>query len=72
MLYRKEIEELQKQVLTERENYQVTAQSKKAISAVPHFNINHKFVLNREDASYTLILELQMAIDNVLLQVCLP
>jgi Bardet-Biedl syndrome 7 protein len=69
LLLRKEIEELQKKVLAERENYQVTAQDKKAISAVPHFNINHKFVLNQEDASYTLSLEVQMAIDNVLLQV---
>ena len=53
----------------ERERYQVTAQNKNAISAVPHFNVNDKFVLNREDASYMLSLEVQMAIDNVLLQV---
>ena len=66
---RNEIEELQKQVMTEREKYHITAQSDKAISAVPHFNINDKFLLNREDASYTLSLEVQMAIDNVLLQV---
>ena len=66
---RSEIEELQKKVLTERETYQVTAQNNKAISAVPQFNINDKFVLNREDASYTLSLEVQMAIDNILLQV---
>ena len=36
---------------------------------MPHFSVNDKFVLNREDASYTLSLEVQMAIDNVLLQV---
>ncbi len=53
----------------ERERYQTMAQNKKAISAVPHFNINDKFVLNKEDASYTLSVEVQMAIDNVLLQV---
>ncbi|ELU07577.1 hypothetical protein CAPTEDRAFT_117810 [Capitella teleta] len=69
---KKEIEEMQKRVLNEREHYQVTAQNKKAISAVPHFNINHKFVLNQEDASYTLSLEVQMAIDNVLLQSDVP
>lgn len=56
-------------MITEREKYQQTATSKTAISAVPHFDINNKFVLNREDASYTLSLELQLPIDNVLLQV---
>jgi hypothetical protein len=56
-------------VVGERERYQQTAQSKTAISAVPSFSINDKFVLNREDASYTLSVELQMPIDNVLLQV---
>lgn len=69
VLYRGELEELQQKVMTEREKYQQTATSKTAISAVPHFDINDKFVLNREDASYTLSLELQLPIDNVLLQV---
>lgn len=67
---RQEIEDLQKRVITERERYQVTSQNKSAISAVPHFSVNDKFVLNDKDASYTLSLEVQMAIDNVLLQVC--
>ena len=67
--FRQEIEDLQKKVVGERERYQVTAQHKNAISAVPHFNVNDKFVLSREDASYMLSLEVQMAIDNVLLQV---
>ena len=57
-------------MLSERDRYQQQAQSKKAISAVPLFNVNDKFVLNKEDASYTLSLEVQMPIDNVLLQVC--
>lgn len=67
-----ELEELQQKVITEREKYQQTATSKTAISAVPHFDINDKFVLNREDASYTLSLELQLPIDNVLLQSDVP
>ena len=67
--FRKELDDLQQRVLVEREKYQVTAQSSSAISAVPRFNINDKFVLNKEDASYTLSLEMQVAIDNVLLQV---
>ncbi|XP_056011341.1 Bardet-Biedl syndrome 7 protein homolog isoform X4 [Ostrea edulis] len=69
---RGELEELQQKVMTEREKYQQTATSKTAISAVPHFDINDKFVLNREDASYTLSLELQLPIDNVLLQSDVP
>ena len=63
------MDDLQQKVTTEREKYQQSASSKTAISAVPGFNINDKFVLNREDASYTLSLELQLPIDNVLLQV---
>ncbi|XP_064637282.1 Bardet-Biedl syndrome 7 protein homolog isoform X2 [Lineus longissimus] len=67
-----DLEELQQKVLKEREKYQSTAQSKNAVSAVPKFNINDKYVLDREDASYTLSLEVQMAIDNVLLQSDVP
>ncbi|XP_052251005.1 Bardet-Biedl syndrome 7 protein homolog isoform X10 [Dreissena polymorpha] len=67
-----DLEQLQQKVMSEREKYQQTAQSTTAISAVPSFHINDKFVLNREDASYTLSLELQMPIDNVLLQVDQP
>ena len=69
MNFRRDLEELQRQVTQERKNYQQTAQKDTAISAVPHFNINDKFILNREDASYTLSLEVQTSIDNVLLQV---
>ncbi|XP_023932485.1 Bardet-Biedl syndrome 7 protein homolog isoform X2 [Lingula anatina] len=69
---RQEMEALQQKVIQEREKYQVTAQHKNAISAVPQFNINDKFVLNKEDASYTLSLEVQMAIDNVLIQSDVP
>ncbi|VDI19214.1 Bardet-Biedl syndrome 7 protein [Mytilus galloprovincialis] len=68
---RQELDNLQVKVSSEREKYQQSAGSKTAISAVSGFNINDKFVLNREDASYTLSLELQLPIDNVLLQVSL-
>ncbi|KAF6035121.1 BBS7 [Bugula neritina] len=69
---RKEIEGLQKKVLVERDRYQSLANSSTAISAVPGFNINEKFVLNRDDASYSLSLELQMPIDHVLIQSDVP
>ncbi|XP_006819865.1 BBSome complex member BBS7-like, partial [Saccoglossus kowalevskii] len=69
---RQEMEELQKRVMIEREKYQTSSHSTKAMSAIPHFNVNDKFSLNRDDASYTLSLEVQMAIDNVLLQSDVP
>ncbi|KAK7097977.1 BBSome complex member BBS7-like isoform X1 [Littorina saxatilis] len=67
-----ELDSLTTKVTSEREKYQQSAYSKTAVSAIPLFNINDKFVLNREDASYTLSLELQMPIDNVLLQSDVP
>ncbi|XP_019647281.1 PREDICTED: Bardet-Biedl syndrome 7 protein homolog [Branchiostoma belcheri] len=69
---KQELEEIQQKVAREREKYQATAHSSKAISAVPFFNINDKFTLSKDDASYTLSLEVQSAIDNVLLQSDVP
>lgn len=67
--FREDIDMLQQQVLKEREKYQYTAQSSSALSAIPQFAINDRFALNRDDASYTLSIEVQIPIDNVLLQV---
>ena len=39
------------------------------MSALPRFAVNDKFTLNRDDASYTLSIEVQLPIDNILLQV---
>ncbi|XP_008266138.2 BBSome complex member BBS7 isoform X2 [Oryctolagus cuniculus] len=69
---RSELEHLQCKVLQERENYQKSSQSSKAKSAVPSFSINDKFTLNKDDASYSLVLEVQTAIDNVLIQSDVP
>uniref|UniRef100_A0A8D2D682 Bardet-Biedl syndrome 7 protein homolog n=1 Tax=Sciurus vulgaris TaxID=55149 RepID=A0A8D2D682_SCIVU len=69
---RNELEHLQYKVLQERENYQQFSQSSKAKSAAPSFSINDKFTLNKDDASYSLILEVQTAIDNVLIQSDVP
>ncbi|XP_012877555.1 PREDICTED: Bardet-Biedl syndrome 7 protein isoform X2 [Dipodomys ordii] len=69
---RSELEHLQYKVLQERENYQQSSQSSKAKSTVPSFSINDKFTLNKDDASYSLILEVQTAIDNVLIQSDVP
>ncbi|KAG8454093.1 hypothetical protein GDO86_000653 [Hymenochirus boettgeri] len=69
---RSELEQLQFKVLQEREKYQHSSQSVTAVSAVPVFSVNDKFTLNQDDASYSLILEVQMAIDNVLIQSDVP
>ena len=66
---RLELEQLQGRVLQGRERYQQTAQSATAVSAVPVFSINDRFTLCQDDASYSLTLEVQTAIDNLLLQV---
>ncbi len=63
------LEQLQVKVLQGREKYQQSSQSSTAVSAVPVFSINDKFTLCQDDASYSLTLEVQTAIDNLLLQV---
>ena len=60
---------MQQKVSIERDKYQYSAQSETDISAVPQFSMNDRFALSRDDASYTLSIEVQMAIDTVLLQV---
>ncbi|XP_060102819.1 Bardet-Biedl syndrome 7 protein [Heteronotia binoei] len=69
---RNDLEHLQVKVLEEREKYQLNSQSSTAVSTVPTFSINDKFTLNRDDASYSLVLEVQTAIDTVLLQCDVP
>ncbi|XP_063776321.1 Bardet-Biedl syndrome 7 protein [Pseudophryne corroboree] len=69
---RAELEQLQFKVVQERERYQHSSQSTTAVSAVPVFSVNDKFTLNKDDASYSLILEVQMAIDTVLIQSDVP
>ncbi|XP_076005228.1 BBSome complex member BBS7 isoform X1 [Genypterus blacodes] len=69
---RSELEQLQVKVLQGREQYQQTSQSSTAVSAVPVFSINDKFTLCQDDASYSLTLEVQTAIDNLLLQSDVP
>lgn len=66
---RAELEQLQVKVLQGREKYQQSSQSSTAVSAVPVFSVNDKFTLCQDDASYSLTLEVQTAIDNLLLQV---
>ncbi|KAM8969275.1 Bardet-Biedl syndrome 7 protein [Sarcophilus harrisii] len=69
---RNDLEHLQFKVIQEREKYQQSSQSNTAISSVPTFSVNDKFTLNKDDASYSLILEVQTAIDNVMVQSDVP
>lgn len=70
---RNEIETLQTKVNQERETYQAASQSQShMVSAIPRLNINDRFTLGQSDASYNLSLEVQTAIDNVLLQSDVP
>ncbi|ODM95967.1 Bardet-Biedl syndrome 7 protein [Orchesella cincta] len=68
-----EIEELQAKVVQERDKYQSATQGNQGgYSAVPVFAMNEKFVLNREDASYLLTLEVESPIDTILIQSDVP
>lgn len=69
---RREVDELQKRVVYERDQYQASAQNSNRISAIAKFSINDKFMLSREDGCYMLSVEVQMAIDNVLIQSSVP
>ncbi|EEC13982.1 conserved hypothetical protein [Ixodes scapularis] len=70
---KEEVEQLEAKVVKERENYQLATYSDKgAVSAVPFFGIEDSFVLNRRDASYTLSIQVQTAIDTILLQCNVP
>lgn len=57
---------------SERERYQLNTQHETGLSAVPIFPINDKFSLSKEDAAYTLSIELQIPVDYVLLQSDVP
>ena len=39
------------------------------VSALPHFEVHDKFLLNQDEAWYTLSIEIQVPIDHVMLQV---
>ncbi|XP_062281437.1 Bardet-Biedl syndrome 7 protein-like [Scomber scombrus] len=67
---RVELEQLQAQVLQGRQLYYQTFQP--TIFIVPNFSINDTFTLCQDDASYSLTLEVQAGIDNLLLQSDVP
>ncbi|XP_077518922.1 BBSome complex member BBS7-like [Amblyomma americanum] len=70
---KEEVEEMEQKVARERELYQLATYSEKgAVSTVPFFAVDDSFVLHHQDASYTLAIQLQAAIDTVVLQSNVP
>ena len=69
---KEDIDRIQNDVLKSRDTYQQTLNNSKTLSQLKMFQINEKFELNRDDASYTLSIEAEVPIDNVLLQCDVP
>uniref|UniRef100_A0A915PRH4 Bardet-Biedl syndrome 7 protein n=1 Tax=Setaria digitata TaxID=48799 RepID=A0A915PRH4_9BILA len=66
---RNEIEKLQQKIGEERERYNEITMEKEAISvSIPRFMINDQFRLDKEAVCYSLIIELIIPIDFILLQ----
>lgn len=55
-----------------RDVYQSTLSNVHSLSQLKSFQVNHRFELNRDDASYTLSIEAEVPIDNVLIQCDVP
>lgn len=62
---RSELDRLQSQVVKMRNVYKSTLTNPNSLSQLKTFQINNRFELNRDDASYTLSIEAEVAIDNV-------
>ena len=63
------MDELQKKLATSRERYLERIKSDdNALSSVREFRVNDRFEINRDDATYNLMIESEIPIDNVLLQ----
>ncbi|CAI9732051.1 Bardet-Biedl syndrome 7 protein homolog isoform X1 [Octopus vulgaris] len=69
---RQELEEIQKTVSKQREKYQHNVNTKVYMASLRSFHVNTSFVLNKDDASYQLSIELQIPIENILIQSDVP
>ncbi|KAK6626098.1 hypothetical protein RUM43_006402 [Polyplax serrata] len=68
-----EIDELETRVYSEKDKYHIAAENNdNALSTIPAIAINDRFYLHREDASYTLSIEVQTSVDNILIQSDVP
>lgn len=67
---RSELEELELKVREERERYEeATHGNPDALTTVPPFSINDRFVLDKETSCYLLSIELVIPIEYIVLQV---
>lgn len=66
---RQELEEIQKTVSRQQEKYQQNVNTKVYMTSLRSFHVNTSFVLNKDDSSYQLSIELQIPIENILIQV---
>ncbi|XP_014782164.1 Bardet-Biedl syndrome 7 protein homolog isoform X1 [Octopus bimaculoides] len=69
---KQELEEIQKTVGKQREKYQHNVNTKVYMASLRSFHVNTSFVLNKDDASYQLSIELQIPIENILIQSDVP
>ncbi|KAG8302515.1 Bardet-Biedl syndrome 7 protein [Homalodisca vitripennis] len=70
---RTEIEELEQKLMKEREKYHnASIEDGVGFSTIPFFSINDKLTLMQDTAVYQLVIEVEMAIDNILLQSDIP
>ncbi|XP_054259865.1 Bardet-Biedl syndrome 7 protein homolog [Macrosteles quadrilineatus] len=70
---RTEIEELEQKLVKERERYHIASlEDGIGISTIPFFNVTDKMTLVKDTAVYQLMIEVETAIDNILLQSDVP
>ena len=67
--HRKDIEDLEKKVVEERERYRNEVKKPGQMSVVPAISINERFTFNPKEADYLLTIETQTPIEYILLQV---
>ncbi|OZC06562.1 hypothetical protein X798_06443, partial [Onchocerca flexuosa] len=64
-----EIEKLEQRIVSERQRYsEILSQEDSGAVSIPHFKIQDEFKLDKEAMCYTLIIELMIPIDFVILQ----
>ncbi len=75
-LCRDELKTLETKLTQAKQRYQHTlsqaqaqGESSDAVSALPHFEVHDRFLLNQDEAWYTLSIEIQVPIDHIMLQV---
>lgn len=73
ILYRDELKVMETKLTHAKQRYQHSLSQAQAdgssVSALPHFEVHDRFLLNQDEAWYTLSIEIPVPIDHVMLQV---